>query len=104
MYTNTHKNIYKYTHTEREREREREGEGERDTHTHIEAHYIILVFLRKCRNKTKNNDDRHKTRKREDSECKATKEHMLHTASTFNPTAGTSIPAFGNNQQLITAA
>ena len=25
-----------------------------DTHTHTEAHFIGLVFLRKCRNKTKN--------------------------------------------------
>ena len=35
-YTNTH------THTH--------------THTHPEAHFISLVFLRKCRNKTKNHD------------------------------------------------
>ena len=25
-----------------------------DTHTHTEAYFISLVFLRKCRNKTKN--------------------------------------------------
>ena len=45
VYTDTH--THTHTHTERERER--------DTHTdtHTEACFMSLVFLRKCRNKTK---------------------------------------------------
>ena len=39
-HTHTHTQTHTHTHTHR--------------HTHTEAHFISLVFLRKCRNKTKN--------------------------------------------------
>ena len=44
----------KHTHTHTERERERETHTHTHTHTHTDAHFISLVFLQKCRNKTKN--------------------------------------------------
>ena len=44
----THAHTHTHTHTHKH------------THTHTEAYFIYLVFLRKCRNKTKN-DSRIKT-------------------------------------------
>ena len=41
LYTDIH--IHTHTHTQTHTHR----------HTHAEAHFISLVFLRKCRNKTK---------------------------------------------------
>ena len=42
-----HTHTYRHTHTHTLTQ----------THTHAEAHFISLVFLRKCRNKTKNGLD-----------------------------------------------
>ena len=44
LYTDTHTYRHAHSHTL----------THTDTHTHTEAHFISLVFLRKCRNKTNN--------------------------------------------------
>ena len=64
-HTRTHTHTHTHTHRERERERERQRHRQTrqtdrqtdrhtHTHTHTEAYFISLLFLRKCRNKTKN--------------------------------------------------
>ena len=44
--TQTHTHTHRHTHTQ--------TYTHIHTHTHTEAYFISLVFLRKCRNKTKN--------------------------------------------------
>ena len=44
-FTDTHKQTHTHTHTQKQ--------TQTDAHTHTEVHFISLVFLRKCRNKSK---------------------------------------------------
>ena len=58
-HTHTHRDTDRHTHTQRHRQTHTrtETERERERHTDRErggAYFISLVFLRKCRNKTKN--------------------------------------------------
>ena len=55
--THTHTHTHRQTHTQTDTHTHTHRQTQ--THTHTEAYFISLVFLRKCRNKTKkiNHDD-----------------------------------------------
>ena len=61
FYTHTqkHERARAHTHTHRHTHTDTDTDTHTQTHTqihkHTEAHFISLVFLRKCRNKTKKN-------------------------------------------------
>ena len=53
IHTHRHTHTQTDTHTHTNRHTHRQTDTQTDTHKHTEAYFISLVFLRKCRNKTK---------------------------------------------------